>query len=173
MSGVRGARCAPLFVRVAIVTTRTYPYTSLPSEFRLAFIFFHCTELCWFSPLRRRCRSSLRRLFCFCSALVSALCSAFGSALHSPLFCILHSALLSSLLISAFRSSSETPTHCSEGLNHLLATVTKMQRICRVHIAHVMHIAFPTKETITCSDIASFTWECPWLYEIHVLFADE
>ena len=48
MSSVRGARCAPLTVRVAIVTTRTYACaarslykykSALPSEFRLAFFF--------------------------------------------------------------------------------------------------------------------------------------
>ena len=62
-----------------------------------------------FSLLRRRCRclcgASSASASALCSALVSALCSAFGSVLHSPL---LHCSRL--CLISAFLSSSETPT---------------------------------------------------------------
>ena len=94
MSSVRGARCAPLIVRVAIVTTRSYACaarslyrSALPSEFRLTYFLFHCTELCRFLPLHHRCRSSLRRFFCLL-LLRFAFLSSRPCALHSGLLCI-------------------------------------------------------------------------------------
>ena len=77
VSSVRSARCAPLTVRVAIVTTHTYACAArslyrraLPSEFRLACFFsFIARNSAGFSPL---VSASFARFCCLCSRLLPA-----------------------------------------------------------------------------------------------------